>query len=152
FANRYSTKLLGFANAELMGQPLDVLIPPEWREEVRQRIESLQGEEVQLNTVNENLTKSGERIWIAWSNRVIKTGEGREKELLCVGNDVTLEMRQKKQLEDMVRNLETAREEAVRSEEHLRESEERARLLLESTAEGIYGNDAQGVIRFVNPA
>jgi two-component system sensor histidine kinase/response regulator len=152
FANRYSAELLGYTNAKLVGQPLDLIIPPEWREEVRQRIESLQGEEVQLNTVNENLTSSGERIWIAWSNRVIKTGEGREKELLCVGNDVTLEMRQKKQLEDMVQNLERAREEAVRSEEHLRESEERSRLLLDSTAEGIYGNDAEGVIRFVNPA
>src|SRR6516164_1976690 len=152
FANLYAAELLGYTNAELVGQPLDLIVPTEWHEEVRQRIEALQGEEVQLNTVNENLTRSGERIWIAWSNRVIKTGEGREKELLCVGNDVTLEMRQKKQLEDMVQNLERAREEAVRSEEQLRESEERSRLLLESTAEGIYGNDADMVIRFVNPA
>src|SRR6516164_10999211 len=152
FANLYSAELLGYTNAELVGRPLDLIVPTEWHEEVRQRIEALQGEEVQLNTVNENLTRSGERIWIAWSNRVIKTGEGREKELLCVGNDVTGEMRHKKQLEDLVLNLERAREEAVRKEEQLRESEERSRLLLESTAEGIYGNDAEGVIRFVNPA
>src|SRR5262249_2826156 len=96
FANQYSAELLGYTNAELVGQPLDLIIPTNWREEVRQRIESLQGEQVQVNTVNENVTKSGERVWIAWSNRVLKTGEGREKELLCVGNDVTLEMRQKK--------------------------------------------------------
>jgi PAS domain S-box-containing protein len=152
FANLYSTELLGYTNAELVGQPLDLIVPTQWREEVRQRIESLQGEEVQVNTVNENMARSGERIWIAWSNRVIKTGEGKEKELLCVGNDVTLEMRQKKQLEDMVLNLERAREEAVRSEEQLRESEERSRLLLESTAEGIFGTDADGIVSFVNPA
>jgi PAS domain-containing protein len=48
--------------------------------------------------------------------------------------------------EDMVGKL------ATRREEQLRESEDRSRLLLESTAEGIYGNDAEGVIRFVNPA
>jgi two-component system sensor histidine kinase/response regulator len=152
FANHYSAELLGYTNAELVGQPLDVIVPTEWREDVRQRIESLQGEEVQVNTVNENLTRSGEHIWIAWSNRVIKTGEGGEKEMLCVGNDVTLEMRQKKQLEEMVHNLERAREEAVRNQEQLRESEERSRLLLESTDEGIYGNDADMFIRFVNPA
>jgi two-component system sensor histidine kinase/response regulator len=152
FANHYATELLGYTNAELVGQRLDQIVPPEWHEEVRRRIESLRGEDVQVNEINENLTKSGERIWIAWSNRVIKTGEGREKELLCVGNDVTQEMRHKKQLEDLIAKLEKAKEEAVRSEEHVRESEERSRLLLESTAEGIYGNDAEGIIRFVNPA
>src|SRR5262249_24193649 len=36
--------------------------------------------------------------------------------------------------------------------EQLSESEERSRLLLESTAEGIFGTDAHGVITFVNPA
>lgn len=152
FANHYAAELLGYASAELVGQHMELIIPPEWREEVRRRIESLCGEDVQLNEVNENLTKSGERIWIAWSNRVIKAGEGREKELLCVGNDVTPEMRHKKQLEDLIDKLEKTKEEAVRSEEHVRESELRSRLLLESTAEGIYGNDAEGVIRFVNPA
>jgi two-component system sensor histidine kinase/response regulator len=152
FANVYSAELLGYTNAELVGQPLDLIVPTDWHEQVRQRIESLKGEEVQVNTVNENLTKSGNRIWIAWSNRLIKPGEGRERELLCVGNDVTGEMQQKKQLEDLVGKLERAKEEAVRSEEQLRESEERSRLLLESTAEGIYGNDAEGIIRFVNPA
>jgi two-component system sensor histidine kinase/response regulator len=152
FANAYSAELLGYTNAELVGQPLDLIIPTEWHEAVRGQIESLRGEQVQVNTVNENLTKSGERIWIAWSNRVIKIGEGRGRELLCVGNDVTAEMQQKKQLEDLVGKLEAAKEEAARNGEQLRESEERSRLLLESTAEGIYGNDAEGIIRFVNPA
>lgn len=152
FANLYSAELLGYTSAELVGQRLDLIVPPDWHEEVRRRIESLRGEQVQVNEVNENLTKSGERIWIAWSNRVIKTGEGREKELLCVGNDVTAEMRHKKQLEDLIAKLEKAKEEAVRSEEHVRESEERSRLLLESTAEGILGTDTQGIIAFVNPA
>jgi two-component system sensor histidine kinase/response regulator len=100
FANHYSAELLGYTNAELVGQPLDLIVPTDWRAEVGQRIESLRGDEVQINTVNENLTKSGERIWIAWSNRVLKTGDGREKGLLCVGNDVTGEMRHKKQLEE----------------------------------------------------
>jgi two-component system sensor histidine kinase/response regulator len=40
---------------------------------------------------------------------------------------------------------------AIETEER-REAEERNRLLLESTAEGIYGVDTEGVIIFVNPA
>jgi PAS domain S-box-containing protein len=86
FANSYASELLGFTNAELVGQPLELVVPPDWHEEVRRRIDSLQGQEVQVNEINQNVTKSGERIWVAWSNRVIKAGEGREKEMLCVGN------------------------------------------------------------------
>jgi two-component system sensor histidine kinase/response regulator len=150
FANVYSTQLLGYSNAELVGQSLDLIVPPNWREEVRHRIESLQGEDVQVNTVNENLTKTGERIWIAWSNRVLKTGDKGAKELLCVGNDVTGEMQHKKQLEDLVDKLQRAKEEAVRSEQQLRETEEFYRGVLERAPDGILVVDADGVIRLAN--
>jgi urea ABC transporter urea binding protein len=43
-------------------------------------------------------------------------------------------------------------QERCQARERLSESEERSRLLLESTAEGILGTDADGVIAFVNPA
>ena len=152
FANAYASERLGYGNAELVGRNLDVIVPPDWHDEVRRRIESLRGDDVQLNEVNPNVTKSGERIWIAWSNRVLKSGEGQGKAMLCVGTDVTGEMLHKRQLEELVEKLERAREESARGEVQLRESEERSRLLLESTAEGIYGTDADGVIHFVNPA
>jgi PAS domain S-box-containing protein len=115
FANNHASELFGFTNAELVGQHLELIIPPDWHEQVRQGIDSLRGEQVQVNEINQNVTKSGERIWVAWSNRVIKTGEGREKELLCVGNDVTEEMKHKKQLEDLIGELEKAREEALQA-------------------------------------
>ncbi|AGA27825.1 PAS domain-containing hybrid sensor histidine kinase/response regulator [Singulisphaera acidiphila] len=113
FANAYATELLGYTNAELVGQNLNMIVPPEWHEEVRQRVDALQGQDVLVNEVNENVVKSGERIWVAWSNRVIKSGEGRGKELLCVGNNVTEEMRHKKELENLIVELEKTREEAV---------------------------------------
>jgi two-component system sensor histidine kinase/response regulator len=143
FANNYATELLGFTNAELVGQNLELLIPPDWHEQVRRRIESLQGEEVQVNETNQNVTKSGERIWIAWSNRVIKTGEGREKELLCVGNDITEEMRHKKQLENLIGELERAKEEALRSGEQFR-------TLIEAIPDALIISDQDGRIRLVN--
>src|SRR5262245_64026098 len=69
FANAYTSELLGYSNAELVGAPLDRIVPPNWYEEVRQRITSLRGDDRQVNDINENTTKSGERVWIAWSNR-----------------------------------------------------------------------------------
>jgi PAS domain S-box-containing protein len=113
FANRYATELLGFTTAELVGQHVERIVPPEWYEEVRQRIDSIHDEETQVNAINQNVTRSGEQIWVAWSNRVIKTGERREKEVLCVGNNITAEMRHKKELEDLVAELKVAREQAL---------------------------------------
>jgi PAS domain S-box-containing protein len=59
---------------------------------------------------------------------------------------------QTRQLEHQREELLAQQKELQTQREQLGESEERSRLLLESTAEGIYGNDAEGVIRFVNPA
>src|SRR6516225_8643159 len=88
-------------------------MPPQWHEEVRQRIASLKGQDMQVNRVNENVSKSGCRYWLAWSNRVIKDGEGQNKEVLCVGNNITEEMRHKKDLENTIAELETAKAQAV---------------------------------------
>src|SRR5262249_51438164 len=76
-------------------------------------IETRQREELQVNRIHENVTKSGERLWVAWSNRVIKTGEGAEKEILCVGNNITEEMKHKKELENLIAELKIAREQAL---------------------------------------
>jgi PAS domain S-box-containing protein len=59
---------------------------------------------------------------------------------------------QARQLENQREELLAQQKELQAQREQLTESEERSRLLLESTAEGIYGNDADGIIRFVNPA
>jgi two-component system sensor histidine kinase/response regulator len=105
FANAYASELFGFTNAELVGRHLSLIVPPEWHEEVQRRIDSLTGQGVQVNEINENVSKTGDRYWIAWSNRVIRSGEGQEKELLCVGNNITEEMRHKKELEHTMREL-----------------------------------------------
>ena len=105
FANTHACELFGFPRAELVGSPLKVIIPPERQAEVQRQVDSLQSQEVRVNEVRQNVTKSGKGIWMSWSNRVIKVGEGKAKELLFVGNDVTEEVRQKKELEHLVREL-----------------------------------------------
>ncbi len=129
FANAYASELLGFSNAELIGQPLDRILPPEWQARVRGRLESLGADHVQTSETNENISKAGERYWIAWTNRVIKDGIGAEKELLCVGNDVTAETKQRLALE---------------------EREEQFRSLLEATPDALVISDEGGRIVLVN--
>jgi PAS domain S-box-containing protein len=113
FANAYASELLGFPNAELIGNHVNTIIAPEWQAPVWQRLESLRPDEVQLEQVNENLSRTGERYWLAWSNRVIRSGEGKEKELLCVGTNITEQMKHKTDLEQLVTELEKAKGEAL---------------------------------------
>jgi two-component system sensor histidine kinase/response regulator len=115
FANAHATELLGFSNTELVGADLNLILPPEEQDPVRRRVEALTGQEIQVNAVNQNVTKSGEKIWIAWSNRVIQSGEGKDKQLLCVGNDITEEVKHKRQLEELIGQLEKARQEALQA-------------------------------------
>ncbi|MHC1763646.1 MAG: PAS domain S-box protein [Verrucomicrobiia bacterium] len=144
-ANIHASEMFGFAKAELVGSHLNLMFPAERHDQVRRYIDSIKSDEVRVNEIRQNVTKAGKSIWVAWSNRMIKSGERSEKELLFVGNDVTEEVRQKKELEAVVEKL------AAKGEQ-LRESEERSRLILESSTEGIFGTDVEGRITFVNAA
>ncbi len=112
FANAYASELLGFTNAELLGQNVSVIIPSEWREPVRRRLDALTPDDVQFNEVNENVSKTGERFWLSWSNRVITSGKGSDRELLCVGHNITDEMKHQHELEEAIAQLQTARAQA----------------------------------------
>ncbi len=66
---------------------------------------------------------------------------------------------QARQLEEQTEELTQSQEELTAQQrelttqrEYLRESEERSRLILDSTAEGIFGTDLEGKVTFVNPA
>ncbi len=39
--------------------------------------------------VNENIRRSGDRVWIAWINKAIRNEQGHIVEVLCIGNDIT---------------------------------------------------------------
>ena len=96
FANAFASELFGFTNAELVGRHVNGIVPPESRDTVRERLDSLDLQDVQLNQINENMSKTGERFWIAWSNRAIRSGDGHGTEALCVGHNITAEMKHKK--------------------------------------------------------
>jgi PAS domain S-box-containing protein len=97
FANAYACELFGYSPDELVGRHLNMIVPEEWQEPVRIRLDSLRPDSVQLNVLNENISKAGHRYWMQWSNRVI-AGDGPDTELLCVGNNVTEVVKQRDEL------------------------------------------------------
>jgi two-component system sensor histidine kinase/response regulator len=114
FANRHAIELFGFG--DLVGTPLRRLLPAEGERGVEAQLASMDDPEVRVNEVRESVTSAGTAVWIAWSNRVIQPGAGAAKEVLLVGNDVTQEVRQKRELQDLVERL-------AAQGERLRESE-----------------------------
>lgn len=77
---------------------------------------------------NQNMLRDGTRVWISWTNKPIFNQANEVTEILCVGNDIT---------------------KRKHSEQSLRESEERNRLLADMTLEGILLHQ-KGVIEDVN--
>jgi PAS domain S-box-containing protein len=74
---------------------------------------------------------------------VIEAGQGREKELLDAGNNITEEMKHKKRLEDLIGDLERAKEEAQKSEQQFR-------TLVEASPYALIISDQDGRIRRIN--
>jgi signal transduction histidine kinase len=72
--------------------------------------------------VNENMCRNGERVWIAWTNRVVQDAHGQGAEILSVGTDITA----RRQAEEEVRRL---------HEDLQRHAEELERRVAERTAE-----------------
>jgi PAS domain S-box-containing protein len=48
--------------------------------------------------INENMRRNGDRVWIDWTNKVVLDDQGKPKEVLSIGSDVT---ERRKNLEDL---------------------------------------------------
>ncbi|HEX3001577.1 MAG TPA: PAS domain S-box protein [Methanoregula sp.] len=104
FFNEYAQRFFGFSNAEILGKPVVGTIVPE-RESGSDRDLSSMIENIIMdpdrfaNNENENITKTGDRVWIHWWNKPIYDKDGKFEGVLCVGTDITA----RKQVEDELR-------------------------------------------------
>ncbi|HYA13496.1 MAG TPA: PAS domain S-box protein [Syntrophales bacterium] len=121
FFNEFAQQFFGYREDEILGKNVVGTIVPEVEStgrDLKVMIEDIGlNPEKYVNNVNENITRNGERVWIAWTNKPIRDEKGQVTEILCVGNDIT---------------------ERKRAEEQLRESEMRCRLITESLTDYIY--------------
>jgi PAS domain S-box-containing protein len=105
FFNECAENFFGYSREEVIGRSLFGTIVPE----DDKIVERLLAQVRTSNRIpgpygyneNENITSSGRRVWLAWSNKVITDGQGRAVEILSVGLDIT----RRKQMEDRLRNL-----------------------------------------------
>src|SRR6201998_3353081 len=129
--NTGAQKIYGYTEAEAVGKPISMVGPPELPDEEKKILETLKsgGRIEHFETVR--VTRTGKRINVSLTISPIKDSTGRTVGSYGIARDIT---------------------ERKLAEEALSESEDKLRLLLDSTAEAIYGIDLEERCTFCNPA
>jgi len=159
FMNEYGQGFFGYSADEIENRPvLGTIVPdtPVNRRELRRMMGGIDGDpDRYAHVVNEVLRRNGDRRRIAWTNKLIRREDGRVAEVMCIGHDITelkqaeAELRQSNErLERMVaeraaellvknRRLKEEIQRQDRTEQALRESEEKYRSLVEHIGIGV---------------
>ncbi|NRB40533.1 MAG: PAS domain S-box protein [Pseudomonadales bacterium] len=107
FFNECAQRFFGYTEAEIIGRHVIGSIVPETDgtgRDMRPLMEDIcKYPEVYTYNVNENITKSGERVWVAWTNRIIKDEQGQPIGALSVGTDITREHQLEQELRQAVK-------------------------------------------------
>jgi len=93
FFNKYAENLFGYQRAEIIGRhAVGTIIPlvSSKGENLTEKMSALLRQpEKFAQAENENVTRAGRRIWIAWTNQPLYDEAGKLREILCVGADST---------------------------------------------------------------
>lgn len=93
FFNKYAERFFGFASEEILGRNVVGTIVAHADSSGRDLKAMI--DDMGLNpgryveNENENILRSGERVWIAWTNKAIVDKDNSVKEIFCIGNNIT---------------------------------------------------------------
>jgi len=104
FVNNFAQSFFGYSADELLGRHAVGTIVPE-RESTGRDLAAMFDEIIGdpdrfITNSNENIRKSGERVWVEWTNSGIFDQEGRLREFLSVGIDITARKRAEEALKE----------------------------------------------------
>jgi len=93
FLNEFGLKFFGYPEDEIIGRNVVGTIVAQ-KESTGRDLQRLIKEicadpkKFEIN-INENICRNGERVWIAWTNKMVVDSQGRLVEVLSIGSDIT---------------------------------------------------------------
>ena len=129
--NKGAEQLYGYSAGEAIGKPVSLLIPADRSDDSLEIMRKLKDREAVRHYETVRQKKDGTRLEVLLTVSPIIDSQGRMIGISAIARDIS---------------------ERKRAEEALRESEDKLRLLLDSTAEAIYGIDLEGCCTFCNSA
>ncbi|MFH0985001.1 MAG: PAS domain-containing sensor histidine kinase [Candidatus Omnitrophota bacterium] len=105
FVNKFAQKFFGFKEKEILGQSVlgtIVSVTDSAGKDLKAMIKDLVRHPGKyVNNENENTLRSGERVWISWTNKALSDKKAQTHEILCVGNDISKIKKAEELLEQM---------------------------------------------------
>ena len=113
FINKFGLRFFDYREEEILGRNVADTIFPDGGLgcNLRAIIENImQHPESYTTHVMENVRSNGERVWIAWTHRLVQDERGEVVEVLCIGNDVTENKRSSEELKKAAADLRETRD------------------------------------------
>jgi len=93
FLNEYGQQFFGYSSEEIVGRHvMETLVPHVDSEghDLKALMDRIcANPKAYEYNVNENVRRSGERVWISWTNRFVKDEAGNVTEILSIGTNIT---------------------------------------------------------------
>ena len=109
FMNDFGLEFFGYSADELLGKNVVGPIVPQTdtagRNLAAMITDICRNPEQYVKNENENICRSGRRVWVSWTNKAVYTPGGELQEILCVGSDITAKRNAEKALEQRTREL-----------------------------------------------
>jgi two-component system sensor kinase FixL len=155
--NRACETLTGYTCEDVQGAGfMELLIPPEDHEGVRQVFALLSEGRLPANHENEWLTRSGGRRLLRWTNTVVPGADGKAAYVIGTGLDITDHVAAEKALREAERALEPYRGAedggTLESLRRLREAERHYRTVADFTSDWEYWEGPDGGMLYVSPS
>lgn len=105
FLNEFGLRFFGYSAEEILGRHVMGTIVPLTESsgrDLRHLMEQICADPIAFErNINENMRHNGDRVWIAWTNKVVLGVQGQVTEILSVGTDIT----DRKRAEEQIRRL-----------------------------------------------
>jgi PAS domain S-box-containing protein len=122
FLNEFGQRFFGYRAEEIIGRHvLDTIVPA--RDQSGRDLQDLMAQicahpQAFEHNINENVRRNGERVWISWTNRILRDTTGEVAEILSIGSDITKQFQAEQSLRVLNHTLElevATRTEALRA-------------------------------------